>query len=496
MNILFTAILVLLASAPLFSQVDRSSRLYTALQTNDSLLFTVGFNTCDISQFENLLSDSFEFYHDKAGVTSTKSAFIAGIREGLCTLPYKPRRQVVESSLEVYPLEKDGVLYGAIQMGEHHFYAVEKDKPEHLTSTAKFTHVWLLENGGWKLSRGLSYNHQVPDTTGGIQESLLFRDRANTEQWLAQHRIPALGIGYIHDGKIQEATVYGNDKNGGSYPANTVFNVASLTKPVTAMVALKLIDAGKWSLDEPVCTYWTDPDIAHDPRREQLTTRHILSHQSGFPNWRRDHPDGKLAFAFDPGTQYQYSGEGFEYLRKALERAFGKTLGRLADELIFQPLGMRDTRFVWDSTMDEARFAHWHKQDGTLYETQKNTSANGADDLLTTVGDYSRFMLYVLNGAELKDGLYREMISEQVRIKPRKYFGIGWWVDEGVDNGEHVLVHGGDDIGVHTIAFILPGSGRGLLIFTNCDNGTDIYMPVIEHYLGKTGREIIDVETR
>lgn len=151
---------VMLASFRLFSQVDTSTELFTSLKIKDSLLFNIGFNTCDISQFENLVSDHFEFYHDKSGITSSKTAFISSIREGLCKLPYKARRELIEGSLEVYPLEKNGVLYGAIQMGKHRFYALEKDKTEQLTGVARFTHVWLIEHGIWKLSRGLSYDHQ------------------------------------------------------------------------------------------------------------------------------------------------------------------------------------------------------------------------------------------------------------------------------------------------------------------------------------------------
>lgn len=153
--------MLLLASSSLFSQVDRSSELFTALMANDSLLFNLGFNTCDIRQFENLVSDNFEFYHDEAGTTLSKSAFISGIRDGLCKLPYKPRRVLDKNSVEIYPLKKNGVLYGAVQMGTHRFYAVEKDKPEYLTSVAKFVHVWMLENGDWKLGRGLSFDHQI-----------------------------------------------------------------------------------------------------------------------------------------------------------------------------------------------------------------------------------------------------------------------------------------------------------------------------------------------
>lgn len=152
-------LLLFLSTSTLFSQVSPSSALFTTLKVQDSLLFEVGFNTCDITQFENLVSDDFEFYHDKSGITATKADFIASIRDGLCKMDYKARRALVENSLEVYPLEKNRVLYGAIQTGNHRFYALEKGKPEYLTSVARFTHVWLLENGIWKLSRGLSYDH-------------------------------------------------------------------------------------------------------------------------------------------------------------------------------------------------------------------------------------------------------------------------------------------------------------------------------------------------
>ncbi|MDP4220456.1 MAG: nuclear transport factor 2 family protein [Bacteroidota bacterium] len=162
MKIVLIGLLLVGSNAVSFSQIAVTSDLFKTLKTEDSLLFNVGFNTCDISQFENLVSDNFEFYHDEAGPTLSKSDFIAGIRDGLCKLPYKARRELVENSLEVYPLEKKGVLYGAIQNGRHRFYALEKDKPEYLTSTARFTHLWLLENGRWRLHRALSYDHHNP----------------------------------------------------------------------------------------------------------------------------------------------------------------------------------------------------------------------------------------------------------------------------------------------------------------------------------------------
>lgn len=496
MKVLFVLCLSFVVCSSSYSQVERTSALYKIVKEKDSLLFDVGFNTCNIPQFDSLISEDFEFYHDEHGVTRSKQEFIEGFRTGVCGLPYKAKRVLQDNSVKVFALEKEGVLYGAIESGEHKFYALEGSKPEYLTSTADFTNLWLLEHGQWKLSRALSYNHVEPTAEETINDSLLFVDRLETEKWMKKNRIPTLGIGYIKDGKIVQATVYGKKENGEPYPVNTIWNVASMTKPITAMVAMKLIDEGKWTLDDPLDKYWIDPDIAQDPRHTKLTTRIILSHRTGLPNWRYQSDSKRLAFEFEPGSKYQYSGEGFEYLRHALENRFQKPLNELADELIFKPLGMKDTRYYWDSAVDESRFATWHHGDGSVYKTYKNTSPNAADDLLTTVSDYCTFMKYIMNGAGLSEELYSQMVSPQTTIKAGKSFGLSWILDENVRGGEPALNHGGDDYGVHTIAFILPRSKEGLLIFTNCDNGTDIYIPTIQHFLGTTGQKIIDIETK
>lgn len=143
-----------------FAQEPPTSELHQILKAKDSLLFTIGFNTCDIRPFEKLISDHFEFYHDLGGITKSKADFISGIQNGLCQSEYKSRRELICGSLQVFPLKQNGVLYGAIQTGSHRFYETGKNKKEYPTSVARFTHVWLLENGEWKFSRGLSYDHQ------------------------------------------------------------------------------------------------------------------------------------------------------------------------------------------------------------------------------------------------------------------------------------------------------------------------------------------------
>ena len=142
-----------------FIQAQDQDELFETLKQKDSLLFSVGFNQCDASQFENLLSENVEFYHDQSGVNKSKTDFVMGIKNGLCKMDYKATRELVAESLKVYPMKNQGKLYGAIQTGEHRFYAKYPDKEKVLTSTALFSHLWLLEDGEWKLSRVLSYDH-------------------------------------------------------------------------------------------------------------------------------------------------------------------------------------------------------------------------------------------------------------------------------------------------------------------------------------------------
>ncbi len=487
----------LLSTLCSLAQVDKQSALFQTIMAKDSLLFEVGFNTCDMSQFEALLSETFEFYHDVDGI-SDKAKFLKDLRNGLCGNPagYQARRALLSGSTELFALHHkahQGEIYGAIQTGVHQFFEKQSGKPEQFGSSARFTHVWLLEKGEWKLSRSFSYEHinQQLETTAG---SLLAND-TEIERWLHEHQVPMLGIGVIEDGKLKHINVYGEISKGVSAPYNTIFNVASLTKPVTAVVALKLVSAGKWSLDEPLDTYWTDPDIAKDPRTHKLTTRLILSHQSGFPNWRWMNADHKLRFQFEPGTGYQYSGEGFEYLRKALERKFGKSLQQLASELIFQPLHMPDTRYTCDAQVDTARLARGYDKDGKAYETVKRKTPNAADDLLTTVEDYGRFLVSVMHGEGLTQAVFDAMISGQVASSKGKHFGLGF---ERYDlgQGDYALSHGGSDKGVQTIVFLFPKTKQGLLIFTNSDTGTRLYEPLLKHYLGEKGTNIVDIETK
>ena len=303
------------------------------------------------------------------------------------------------------------------------------------------------------------------------------------ERWLKENNVHALGVGIIKNGALQPVKVYGKTCKETPAPVNTVFNVASLTKPVVATLTLRLVNTGFWSLDAPVAAYWTDPDVAEDPRAKLLTTRQLLSHQSGFTNWRWLNTDKKLAFKFDPGTKFQYSGEGYEYLRRALEQKFRLTLEQLADSLVFRPLHMTSTTFLSAGPSRPTAFC-----DATISTAIRQ--ANAADDLLTTVEDYAKFAISILKKDGLSEDLYRDMTRAHTQIKENDFMGLGWEILPALKDDEFALLHTGSDTDAATLIILLPKTKEGLVIFTNSQQGFKLYPSIITSCLS-LGNEIM-----
>ena len=467
-------------------QVAKNSEIFLTLKKQDSIFFERSFNLCDLEYLKTAVDKDLMFYHDQSGIQN-RNIFIENTKKYICgDTTRKPIRKVEEESLEVFPMYNNGVLYGAIQSGIHDFYIREKDKVDVHTSRAKFTHLYLLENGNWLLKEVLSFDHNQPSKSD--IKSVFEKE---IENLLIQEKVPVLGLGIIENGKLKQIRVLGNIDKEIPTSYNSIFKVASLTKPITALVTLKLINAGKLGLDEPLYKYWKDPDLKNDKRAKKLTPRIILSHQTGFPNWRYLTENKTLSFEFEPGTKFQYSGEGFEYLRKAIEVKFSKKLEELADDLIFNPAKMKDTHFWWDKSMDEKRYVKNYDKDGKVLETTKYYKANAAANLLTTIEDYGNFLSYILNGAGLSKSVFDEMTKNQVQLKDKDYFGLGWEKLTGFSGDEYALMHTGKDPGVNTLAIMFPKSKNGYVIFLNGDNVGKIFEELLTKYM-YLGNELWD----
>lgn len=300
-----------------------------------------------------------------------------------------------------------------------------------------------------------------------------------------EYHVPAIGIGIIEDGKISYMKVYGELKKGISAPKDAIFNVGSISKPIFGLFTLKLVEAGMWGLDEPLYHYWIDPDIANEPYIKMLTTRHVLSHQTGFPNWRIKNPSNRLGFDFEPGTKFQYSGEGFLYLQRALENKFKKPMTDMMDSMLFEPFNMKNSGLIWDKEKDSSRYAEWHDSQGRLYNpsTPKFRPANAAGSVVSSIGDLCILGINIINKTGLSQELFSEMTKKQVIIEEHNAEGLGWGITYGLPNGEYAVNHSGWDAGVKTIMVLLPETKRGIIILSNGDNGIIVYHKIISKSL-------------
>ncbi len=141
---------------------EPSDSLYSVLKSLDSLMFEQSYNQLNMDILRELAVDDIEFYHDQAGATYNKTDFINGM-SGLGKLSYKARRELVPGTTQVFPMYENGALYAAILMAEHRFYAKEpNDKPEYLTSSAKYCTLWILKEDKWLMSRIYSFDHRAP----------------------------------------------------------------------------------------------------------------------------------------------------------------------------------------------------------------------------------------------------------------------------------------------------------------------------------------------
>lgn len=308
--------------------------------------------------------------------------------------------------------------------------------------------------------------------------------------WLKAFHVTGVSIAYIEKGKLAWTAFYGDQVPGGP-PANdkTLYNVASLTKPITAEILLRLASIGKISLDEPISPYWTDPDLKDNPWTKLLTPRICITHRTGFPNWRYQ-TSNVLKFQWQPGSRFGYSGEGYDYVAHFAERKTGLPFEELAQQYVFSPIEMKSTSYTprpW-----------WNGRQAKPVESDPRTKWSAADLLRTTVEDYARFVVSVMHN----DGISPELATERVQISRKLTtpemasvlcelakdpghctvsigFGLGWRIV--MINGETIVDHTGADSDVKTFAFFIPKQQVGAVVFTD---GPDVGHEIIDKVLG------------
>ncbi len=292
--------------------------------------------------------------------------------------------------------------------------------------------------------------------------------------------VPGLSMAVVQHGRVIWTRAFGtvNDSAGTPLDTGTIFEAASLSKPVFAYIVLRLADRGVLDLDRPLFEMLEYPRLAHDERYKRITARIVLSHGTGLPNWGGE----RLTLQFAPGTAYGYSGEGFVFLQKAIERVTGRSLEELARREVFQPLGMTHSSFVW-----QERFAGheayakdwlWH-----VAPVHRYVEANAAASLLTTATDYARFVAAVLTGRGLSPRMWREYLAPVRETGPGLYVGLGIRVEDGPAG--RTFYHSGNN-GRRFTSYMTGdvARGLGLVYFANAYNGTSLVAALSAPVLG------------
>lgn len=305
-------------------------------------------------------------------------------------------------------------------------------------------------------------------------------------QLMQQSDVPGLSAALIADGKIVWQKPFGITNVDTKSPVTneTIFEAASLTKIVTAYAALTLVDQGKLSLDTPLNKYLGNNYDCDDPRINIITARHVLTHSSGFPNWR---PDGSktLPINFNPGEKFSYSGEGFVYLSKVMEKITGMSFIDYVNKTVLQPLGMSQSSLIWLDTYDKTG-AYRHNGMGQLSFRNQGKDVNAAASLRTTAGDYAKFVIAVLNGKGLKASTSKQMLTPQIQVDPVKAPAVWWGLGLGLEVNDHgnSFWHWGDqgDSKCYVTADIR--SKNAIVYFTNSRNGLSFVREIVTAAIG------------
>lgn len=383
-------------------------------------------------------------------------------------------------------------------------------------SLDRATSFWRSARKGWwptqilaLITAAASAQPVLPPRLDGSQLTPAKIDATANRLMQAAH-VTGAGIAIFHGGKIAYIKAYGlrdSEKNWPLTP-DSVMTAASLNKAAFATMAMDLVQSSSLDLDKPIAEYLPKPlpdypryaDLRDDDRWRKLTLRILLSHTSGFPNWRAFEDDRKLHIHFDPGSRYAYSGEGIDLAQLVVETALGKPVSALMDERLYRPLQMNRTSMVWEPRF-ESDFANGYDEYGRSLGPERRATADAAGSMQTTLRDYATFLSALLQGRILKPAAQAEMLRAQIEIHSAHQFpslapatttandaihlsyGLGWGLYAS-PQGPAFFKEGHDE-GWRHLALCFT-NGNGILILTNSSNGEGIFKPLIDSLLGPT----------
>jgi CubicO group peptidase (beta-lactamase class C family) len=340
---------------------------------------------------------------------------------------------------------------------------------------------------------------------------------AITDAELKSDNVMGAQIAVLNDGRVVWMHAYGLRDAEHQLPMTVDTNewAASITKSVFATWVMLQVERGRVDLDEPIAKMLEHPlneydpyresaaDLVKDSRWQSVTPRMLLSHSSGLSNIVAfTEPDKKMRLHFDPGTQFAYSGEGFNLLQFALEQKFNEPLDAMMQRDIFVPLGASHTGLVWHDAF-AGNVALCYDANGKYNGRVHRSTARAAGSMTTSVRDLGKFTEAMLANKILSPGIQAEMLRPQIQIKTAHQFptldettsdegpkvglgyGVGWGLLTRTRYGAAFFKEGHGD-GAENYMICFPRSGTCMIILTNSDNGELAFRPLLEKLIADT----------
>jgi CubicO group peptidase (beta-lactamase class C family) len=257
--------------------------------------------------------------------------------------------------------------------------------------------------------------------------------------WMAEGGVPGLSIAIVEDAALRWWRPFGVKRAGTSDPItdDTIFEAASLSKPVFAYAVMQLVQRGVLDLDTPLVSYLPPPperfpfiaeemEDPHDPRLSLVTARHVLSHSGGFGNFE---PGTTHRISFAPGSRFQYASEGYIFLQRVVEHLTGRPLHEHIADQVLQPLGMTASSYVWQDRYEMlAAQGHGERPDDL---GSRWTEAWSGWSLYSNPTEYARFCIEMMHTGggghpHLDDGPLDEMLRPAIPIDDAISWSLGW----------------------------------------------------------------------
>jgi CubicO group peptidase (beta-lactamase class C family) len=278
----------------------------------------------------------------------------------------------------------------------------------------------------------------------------------------------------------------------------TIFEACSMSKPPAAYIALKLVEQGKLDLDRPLSTYLDKPYLPDEPLHLKITARMVLSHTSGFPNWREGGwQSGKpLKVLSEPGTKFTYSGEGFLYLQRVIEHITGEPFNAYIRRTLLEPLGITAASYEWQDGFEKCAAAGHDGQGRVKANRRLFRQANAAYSLYCTPMEYALFLAEILKQDRsaphsLSAPSLHAMLTRTTKVEAKTpvvrgdglpaeptWYGLGWVID-ATTSGDRISHGGANGTGFRCFCEFDLEHGSGIVIMTNAIGGEKLWRQLI-----------------